>query len=160
MALLPRLRRFAYVLTKDMEQADDLVQDTCLRALDRIGQWEEGTRLDSWLFRIAQNIWFDKLRALKTRGHVEEIDADTEYAGEDGRDVTDNRLALSDIAKALEKLSPDQQVLVALVCIDGLSYKEAADTLEIPIGTVMSRLARARQSLYAAIHGGAKSGQD
>lgn len=158
-ALLPRLRRFAYVLTKDMEQADDLVQDTCLRALDRIAQWEEGTRLDSWLFRIAQNIWFDKLRALRTRGHVEEIDADQDYVGEDGRDVVESRLALSDISKALEKLTPEQQVLVALVCIDGLSYKEAADTLEIPIGTVMSRLARARQSLHTAMQGGVKSGQ-
>jgi RNA polymerase sigma-70 factor (ECF subfamily) len=159
-ALLPRLRRFAYVLTRDMELADDLVQDTCLRALDKIGQWEEGTRLDSWLFRIAQNIWFDRLRALKSRGPVEEIDAGHEYIGEDGRDVTESRLALSDISKALEKLSPEQQVLIALVCIDGLSYKEAADTLEIPIGTVMSRLARARQSLHTATEGGPKTGQD
>ncbi len=152
-ALLPRLRRFAYVLTRDLELADDLVQDVCLRALDRIGQWEEGTRLDSWLFRIAQNIWFDRLRSLKSRGQMETIDDGGEFMGEDGRDIAESRLALSDIANALEKLSPEQQVLIALVCVDGLSYKEAADTLQVPIGTVMSRLARARQALFAAMHG-------
>lgn len=159
-ALLPRLRKFAYVLTRDLEQADDLVQDTCMRALDRLEQWEKGTRLDSWLFRIAQNIWFDRLRSAKTRGPMEGIETGEEFMGEDGRDVAESRLALSDVANALEKLSPEQQVLIALVCIDGLSYKEAADTLQVPIGTIMSRLARARQALYAATHGGNKSGED
>lgn len=152
-ALLPRLRRFAYVLTRDMDRADDLVQETCLRALDRIDQWERGTRLDSWLYRIAQNIWFDRLRALKVRGETTEIDTAFDLVGEDGRDVTETRLALTDISKAIAKLPEEQQVLIALVCIDGLSYKEAAETLQIPIGTIMSRLARARQALHAALGG-------
>lgn len=150
-ALLPRLRRFAYVLTRDMERADDLVQETCLRALDRLDQWERGTRLDSWLYRIAQNIWFDRLRSLKVRGETAEIDVAVDVAGEDGRNVTETRLALIDISKAISTLPEEQQVLIALVCVDGLSYKEAAETLEIPIGTIMSRLARARQALHAAL---------
>lgn len=150
-ALLPRLRRFAYVLTRDMERADDLVQETCLRALDRLDQWERGTRLDSWLYRIAQNIWFDRLRAIKVRGETAEIDTAVDLAGEDGRNVTETRLALTDISRAISKLPEEQQVLIALVCVDGLSYKEAADTLQVPIGTVMSRLARARQALHVAL---------
>lgn len=152
-ALLPRLRRFAYVLTRDMERADDLVQETCLRGLDRIAGWEPGTRLDSWLYRIMQNIWFDRLRALKVRGESIEIDTAFDLAGEDGRDVTETRLALRDIAQAIAKLPEEQQVLIGLVCVDGLSYKEAAATLQVPIGTIMSRLARARQALHAALSG-------
>lgn len=151
-ALLPRLRRFAYVLTRDMERADDLVQETCVRALTNISQWKPGTRLDSWLYRIAQNIWLDRLRTLKVRGEPSPIDTAFDLPGEDGRTVAEGRLALSEISAAIDNLPPDQQVLIALVCIDGLSYKEAADTLDIPLGTVMSRLARARQALYAAMH--------
>lgn len=151
-ALLPRLRRFAFVLTRDMERADDLVQETCVRALGAIEQWTPGTRLDSWLYRIAQNIWFDRLRSLKVRGEPIQMDLAEEIAGEDGRNVTEGRLALSEVAAAIDKLPPEQQVLVALICIDGSSYKDAAEVLGIPIGTVMSRLARARQALYAAMN--------
>lgn len=151
-ALLPRLRRFAFVLTRDMERADDLVQETCARALGAIDQWTPGTRLDSWLYRIAQNLWVDRLRAAKKRGEPADIDVAADIAGEDGRTVAEGRLALKEISAAINKLPEDQQVLIALICIDGLSYKEAAETLVIPIGTVMSRLARARQSLYAALN--------
>jgi RNA polymerase sigma-70 factor (ECF subfamily) len=151
--LLPRLRRFAYTLTGDMERADDLVQETCVRALSRLEQWEEGTRLDSWLYRIAQNIWFDRLRALKVRGEVVDIDSAPELAGDDGRTVTESRLTLGDVSSAIEKLPADQRVVLALVCVEGLSYREAAETLKVPIGTVMSRLARARQFIFRATHG-------
>lgn len=159
-ALLPRLRRFAYVLTRDMERADDLVQETCLRGLDRIGSWEPGSRLDSWLYRIMQNIWFDRLRALKVRGETTEIDTAFDLVGEDGRDVTETRLALNDISHAIAKLPEEQQVLIGLVCEDGLSYKEAAETLQVPIGTIMSRLARARQALHLALTGERGSGRN
>lgn len=159
-ALLPRLRRFAYVLTRDMERADDLVQETCLRGLDRIAGWEPGTRLDSWLYRIMQNIWFDRLRALKVRGETTEIDTAFDLVGEDGRDVTETRLALQDISQAIAKLPEEQQVLIGLICVDGLSYKEAAETLQIPIGTIMSRLARARQALHVALSGTRGSGRN
>lgn len=146
--LLPRLRRFAYTLTGEMERGDDLVQETCVRALSRLEQWEQGTRLDSWMYRIAQNIWFDRARALKVRGEVIDIDTAQDLAGDDGRLVTEGRLALNDVSEAIDKLPADQKVVIALVCIEGLSYKEAAEILDVPMGTVMSRLARARQSLY------------
>ena len=138
--LLPRLRRFAYALTGEMERGDDLVQETCVRALSRIDQWEAGTRLDSWMYRIAQNIWFDRARALKVRGETIDIDMAPEVTGDDGRAVTEGRLTLQAVSAAMTKLPNEQRSVVALICIEGLSYKEAAEALEIPIGTVMSRL--------------------
>jgi RNA polymerase sigma-70 factor, ECF subfamily len=135
---LPRLRRFSYALTGDADKGDDLVQETCARALSRLNQWEPGTRLDSWMFRIAQNIWLDQRRAHKVRGDAVEIDQAYDIPGADGRDLTENLLTLQEVSKGIAKLPGDQQILIALVCVDGLSYKEAADVLDIPIGTVMS----------------------
>jgi RNA polymerase sigma-70 factor, ECF subfamily len=145
---LPRLRRFSYALTGDTDKGDDLVQETCARALSRLDQWEPGTRLDSWMFRIAQNIWFDQRRSQKVRGEIADIDQAFDIAGEDGRNVVESRLTLKQVSQGIAQLPNDQQVLIALVCVDGLSYKEAADILEVPIGTVMSRLARARRTLH------------
>jgi RNA polymerase sigma-70 factor, ECF subfamily len=149
--LLPRLRRFAQTLTCDRDRADDLVQDTIVRALTRIDQFQPGTRLDSWMFKIAQNLWFNRLSAATLRGPVEPIDAAEEVMGSDGRDVTENRLTLAAVNRGIKQLPVNQRVLIALVCVEGLSYKEAADVLDVPIGTVMSRLARARTALFAAI---------
>jgi RNA polymerase sigma-70 factor, ECF subfamily len=149
--LLPRLRRFAYALTGSLDKADDLVQETCARALANADQWQPGTRLDSWMYRIAQNLWFDRLRATKVRGEVVDVDTAIDLVGSDGRDVTESRLTLQVVAKSIAKLPADQQLVIAHVCIDGLSYKDAAEALGIPIGTVMSRLARARQALHAAM---------
>lgn len=151
--LLPRLRRFAYSLTRNADQGDDLAQETCVRALSRIDQWQAGTSLDSWMFRIAQNIWLDQIRAAKTRGVSVELDGATELSGSDGRDVVEQRLMMKEVAAGMEALPPDQRVLLALVCIDGHSYKQAAEVLNVPIGTVMSRLARARRALHAALEG-------
>jgi len=148
---LPRLRRFAYALTRNLELADDLVQDTCERALARADQWQPGTRLDSWMYRIAQNIWFDSGRAAKVRGEKADLEDIADIAGSDGREVTENRLTLSSVFAAIDRLPREQQVLVALVCVDGLSYKEAAVSLNLPIGTVMSRLSRARQAIASAL---------
>ena len=147
---LPRLRRFAYALTGDLDKADDLVQDTCERALESLHQWKPGTKLDSWMYRIAQNAWLDQHRARKVR-REETLDAAESYVGSDGRTVTESRLTLAAVNEGIGRLPADQQVLIAMVCVEGLSYKEAASILEIPIGTVMSRLARARQALYAAL---------
>ena len=149
--MLPRLRRFAYSLTGDLDRADDLVQETCVRALTAKGQWQAGTRLDSWMYRIAQNSWFDQTRARKVRGETVDIDAAAEIAGIDGRDVIEHRQTLSAVSSKLAELPRDQQLLVGLVCLDGLSYKEAAAALDLPIGTVMSRLARARAALAQAL---------
>jgi RNA polymerase sigma-70 factor, ECF subfamily len=151
-ALLPRLRRFAYVLTRNQERGDDLVQETCLRALSRLDQWDKGTRLDSWMYRIAQNIWLDSVRAKKVRGEQLDLSAHQNLPGDDGRAIADSRLALRDLTEAMGALPPAQQVLIALVCIEGRSYREAAEILDAPIGTIMSRLARARHALYVAMH--------
>jgi RNA polymerase sigma-70 factor, ECF subfamily len=149
--LLPRLRRFAYTLTGDGDRADDLVQDTVVRALQRMDQFQPGTRLDSWMFKIAQNLWFNRMSASALRGPVEPMEAADDVVGSDGRDVTENRLTLAAVSRGIKELPTNQRVLIALVCVEGLSYKEAADVLELPIGTVMSRLARARTALFAAL---------
>lgn len=154
--LLPRLRRFAYSLTRDHDACNDLVQETCLRALSRAELWQEGTRLDSWLFRIAQNIWLDRKRAERTRGEKVDVDEIDGLAGADGRSVTENRLSLAEVTRGMALLKPDHQVVIGLVCVDGMSYKEAAEVLELPIGTVMSRLSRARLELFDRIEQGNK----
>jgi RNA polymerase sigma-70 factor (ECF subfamily) len=151
-AVLPRLRRFAYALTGNTEQGDDLVQDACLRALSRIDLWQPGTRLDSWMYRIAQNIWLDRLRANKVRGEVVDIDAMEGIPGPDGRVVVESELTLQAVVAAMGQLSAEQRAMVALVCIEGASYKEAAEIAGVPVGTVMSRLARARRTLNAALN--------
>jgi RNA polymerase sigma-70 factor (ECF subfamily) len=149
---LPRLRRFAVALTGNLDQADDLVQETCLRALSNVEQWQPGTRLDSWMFRIAQNLWLDRVRAIKVRGERVDVEAAERVAGEDGRDVAESRLALKEVVAAMRHLPDEQRVLVALVCVDGLSYREAAEVTKVPIGTVMSRLARARRELHTRLN--------
>lgn len=151
--ILPRLRRFAVALTGDLDQGDDLVQDTCMRALSRIDQWQPGTRLDSWMYRIAQNLWLDRMRAKKVRGVQVDVDSVDALAGPNGRSVAESRLTLDAVGNAMTHLPDDQRVLISLVCIDGLSYKEAAEITQTPIGTVMSRLARARRELHARLEG-------
>jgi RNA polymerase sigma-70 factor (ECF subfamily) len=151
--LLPRLRRFAVALTGDLDQADDLVQETCMRALARVEQWQPGTRLDSWMYRIAQNLWLDRMRAKKVRGEQVDVETAEAVAGPDGRNVVESRLSLSAVSSAMAHLPDEQRMLIALVCIDGLSYKEAAEITDTPIGTVMSRLARARRELHARLEG-------
>ena len=151
--LLPRLRRFAVALTGDLDQADDLVQETCMRALSRVEQWQPGTRLDSWMYRIAQNLWLDRMRAKKVRGEQVDVESAEALAGPDGRVVVESRLTLNAVSAAMAQLPNEQRLLIALVCIDGLSYKEAAEITETPIGTVMSRLARARRELHARLEG-------
>ena len=150
--MLPRLRRFAYALTGDLDRADDLVQEACVRALANAAQWQAGTRLDSWMYRIAQNCWFDQMRAKKVRGEVVDIETYTHLVGTDGRDVVEHRQSLAVVSAKLSQLPQDQQILVGLICIDGLSYKEAAEALNLPMGTVMSRLARARSALSQALN--------
>ncbi len=153
-AMLPRLRRFAYSLTTDRAKADDLVQAACERALSREHQWRPGTRLDSWMFRIIYTLWIDEARAMRNRKvhlPLEEVRLPTSKNGKEQR--IEARLMLSKVVQAMEKLSPKDRLVLSLVCVDGLSYKDAADTLNVPLGTVMSRLSRARQRLYAIVNG-------
>jgi RNA polymerase sigma-70 factor (ECF subfamily) len=152
--LLPRLRRFSYALTGNPDRGDDLVQETCVRALARADQWQPGTRLDSWMFKIMHNLWIDQKRASKVRGTIVEMNSLNEPVGEDGRKTVDRRLTLARVLAAMEMLPKDQRVVLALVCVEELSYQETAALLKIPIGTVMSRLSRARRFLHAkAIQG-------
>ena len=151
-AFLPRLSAFALSLTGNADQRDDLVQETCSRALARRDQWQPGTRLDSWMFRIAQNLWLDRKRAERYQGEPINIDMVVDLADSDGRTITENRLALGEVLRGLDQLSPEHRLLIGLVCVDGMTYKEAAEILEVPLGTVMSRLARARLALHDAIH--------
>ena len=116
-AFLPRLSGFALSLTGNADQRDDLVQETCARALAHRDQWQPGTRLDSWMFRIAQNLWFDRKRAAKIRGEPMDIEAVENLAGSDGRRVMESRLALTEVLRGLEQLSPEHRVLISLgVC--------------------------------------------
>lgn len=154
-ALLPRLRRFAAALTGNLSEADDLVQDTVERALRNLERWEAGTRLDSWMYRIAQNLWIDTVRA-KRRRPVVSGDPPEAAVWIDGNRVAEAKLTFADTCRALAELPGDQRAAVALVLIEGLSYREAADILGVPIGTVTSRLARARETLSARVFGEAR----
>jgi RNA polymerase sigma-70 factor (ECF subfamily) len=152
-AVLPRLRRFARGLAGASADADDLVQAACERALARAHQFEEGTRFDSWMFRIVQTIWIDQLRAREVR--KEDGDVAEERLGSDAavRRV-EARLALAEVRRAVQLLPPDQRTVLMLVTVEGLSYKEAAAVADVPVGTIMSRLARARTALQRHLDAG------
>ena len=111
---LPRLRRFSHALTGDRDKGDDLVQETCARALSRAEQWKPGTRLDSWMFRIAQNLWLDQRRAHKVRGNTVDIDEAYDLPGDDGRAVnvfTFNCSDLTQLKNVMRALSKVQGVV-------------------------------------------------
>jgi RNA polymerase sigma-70 factor (ECF subfamily) len=146
--LLPRLRRFARVMTRHVADADDLVQVTVEKALARAGQWRPGTRIDSWMFGIMKHAWIDEVRSRGRRGRV--------HAPEEaGATVGDHSAAARDIAlsvqAAMARLPEEQRLAVALVLVEGLSYKDAAEALGVPIGTLTSRLARGREALQALL---------
>jgi RNA polymerase sigma-70 factor (ECF subfamily) len=145
-ALLPRLRRFARGLCGSAADADDIVQAACERALARSDQWQPGTRLDSWMFRIAQTTWLDHLRHRAVRREDPSVDLEVIPAG-DAVSSIEARLDLAAARRAVAKLPADQRTVLLLVCVEGLSYRETADVLQVPMGTVMSRLARARISV-------------
>ena len=146
--LLPRLRRFARSVTYHREDADDLVQLALERALTRSAQWEPGTRLDSWMFRIVKNAWIDEVRSRIRRDRVFAPEEEGEHVGDDSAQAHQQRIA---VQKAISMLSEDHRMVIGLVLVDGLPYKEAAEVLEIPVGTLTSRLARARDALQAIL---------
>lgn len=152
-SVLPRLRRFCLALTRQADAADDLCQAAVERALARADQFADGSKLDSWMYKIAQNIWIDEARKRQTRGHQVDVDEAVELIGADGLRVVEGRSDLQAARQAFASLPEDQRTLVTLVVLDGMSYKDAAATLDIPIGTVMSRIARARRALDRQING-------
>jgi RNA polymerase sigma-70 factor (ECF subfamily) len=144
--LLPRLRRLARALAGQAADADDLVQIVLERALARAAQWRPDAALDRWVFAIARNAWRDELRA---RGRSQHL-----FAPEDAGEMAVDRAGAQpaqqlELAMALAALPPDHREVVALVLVEGMSYGEAAELLEVPVGTVTSRLARARATLQA-----------
>lgn len=149
LALLPRMRRFAAGLTRNLPEADDLCQMTIERALRSRGQWQAGTRLDSWMYRIMRNIWIDEGRAT-TRQMKTFVDADEGLTvGQSGGQEA--RAALTDVDRALAKLPDEQREAVLLVMVEGYTYKEAAEIVECPVGTLNSRLVRGRDALMALL---------
>ena len=150
-ALLPRLRRFAHGLSRSPSDADDLTQMTIERALRAESQWQPGTRLDSWLYKIMRNLWIDTVRS---RGRTERLEAPAEEAerlGHDPRDGLEAAIDLQRVMKAMDRLPGEQREVLALILIEGFGYREAAELLDLPIGTVSSRLVRGRTALLAMV---------
>ena len=146
--LLPRLRRFARSLSRNQHDADDLVQSAVERAWRHLDQLKPGAALHSWMFGIMKNAWLDIRRARGRRGEV----ALPEDSGDHPAvNPTDLNASLWSVSEAMDKLPEDQRLAIALVLVEGLSYKEAAELLEIPMGTLTSRLARGRTALAAAL---------
>lgn len=142
--LLPRMRRFGRAITHHTADADDLVQISIERALMRHEQWRPDAPFHSWMFGIMRNAWIDEARARSRRGKV----LAPEEAGLDvGDNASEAQLRLLSVQKAMASLPEEQRLAVALVLIEGLSYKEAAEALDVPIGTLTSRLARGREAL-------------
>lgn len=146
-ALVPQLRRFAYTLTGNRDAGDDLVQSGCERALRHFERFQPGTRLDSWMYRIIQNLWLDDRRRQQVRGTS--VDPDLVALSDDGVGArsAEDRMTLEQVRVLVADLPEDQRLVLALVAIEGRSYREVAEMLALPIGTVMSRLSRARARL-------------
>ena len=146
--LIPRLRRYARALAGDRNAADDLVQDTLERAWAKFHLYRRGTDLRAWLFTVMHNVYVNQLRA---RRHAVPLDEEMPELAQAAREI--DTLVLRDLDAAIRRLPPDQREVLLLVALEEMSYAEAAGTLGIPIGTVMSRLARAREKLRNMLSG-------
>jgi RNA polymerase sigma-70 factor, ECF subfamily len=147
-ALLPRLRRFARNLTRDPHDADDILQIALERALTRLDQWQREARLDGWMFKIVRNAWIDEVRS---RGRRAKIFLAEETGADVGVDTAASQVTAMSVQAAMLSLPEQQRMAVSLVLIEGLPYKEAAEVLDVPIGTLTSRLARGREALQALL---------
>ncbi len=149
-SLLPRLRRFGLSLTRSEPDADDLLQEVCTAALQKWDMYDPAQPLDRWLFRIMRNMWITEVRKRKVRlgqGHVPAEEA-SELRVEG---TADDTLMAKQVRQNVSDLDEDLSQPLLLVCAEGYSYKETADMLEIPIGTVMSRIHRARKLLVSRL---------
>ena len=151
--LLPRLRRFARSLARNADDADDIVQLGLERALRSRERWQVGTRLDAWMFAIVRNVWIDESRRRTRHAKVLAPPEAGEHVGTDPRPGIEARMTARAVERALQQLPDEQREAVALVLIDGLPYREAAEVLGIPQGTLTSRLGRGRLALIALIEG-------
>ena len=149
--LLPRLRRFARALARDPADADDLCQAAVEKALAARRQWQPGTRMDSWMYRIIRNTWIDTGRA-RTRAAATFVPEEAGLGvGDAGDRAVEAHVELHKVSAAMRTLPDEQREAVALVLVEGLAYKEAAAILDVPIGTLTSRLVRGRQTLMARL---------
>jgi len=147
---LVRLWRYAIVLSRQRDVADDLVQATCVRALERASQFMSGTRLDRWLFSILHSIWLNEVRSRRIRMGNGFVDADVTLTF-DGEHDTETHVLANQVLRKVNALPEAQRSAVFLAYVEGLSYREVAEVLHVPIGTVMSRLAVARAKLAESI---------
>ena len=148
---LPRLRRFAHSLSRNSADADDLTQMTIERALTARRQWQPGTRLDSWLYRIMRNLWIDTARSRSRKASLEAPPEAAANIGVDPRPGMEASVDLARIMAAMERLPDEQREVVALILIEGFGYRETAEMLGLPIGTVSSRLVRGRTALLEMV---------
>ncbi|GFE63795.1 DNA-directed RNA polymerase sigma-70 factor [Litoreibacter roseus] len=149
-ALLPRLRRFARSLTRSVPEADDLVQEACLRALSRSDQWDPAQPLDRWMFRITRNLWISEIRKRSVRlgqGHVPAEETHELVSTDTGEDA----VAATELHGHIAALPKELSAILLTVSVEGYSYAEAAELFDIPIGTIMSRIHRARKTLAQQI---------
>lgn len=156
-AVWSRLRRFAHALTRNPADADDLAQMTAEKAFKSFNQFQAGTRFDSWIFRICRTVWIDIVRSRSRRGAYEAPSEAAEDVGHDPTSATEAVIDLGKAKSAMQRLPEEQREVVALILIEGFGYREAAEIIDQPIGTVSSRLARGRQALLAMLGEG---GQD
>ena len=147
LTLLPRLRRFARSLARDAADADDLTQVSLERALKSRSQWQQGTRMDSWMMKIMRNCWIDEVRSRARRFRAFESDEARAIVSAVNPGEAERAGDADAIDRAMNQLPPEQREAVALVLVEGLSYREAAELLDVPIGTLTSRLTRGRQAL-------------
>jgi RNA polymerase sigma-70 factor (ECF subfamily) len=146
--LLPRLRRFARTLARDTHDADDLVQIAVERALARSDQLRADARLSSWMFGILRNAWIDEARS---RGRRSQVFAPEELGENVGDASSDAHTEMLSVQEAMARLPDEQRIAVGLVLVEGLSYKEAAEIMGVPLGTLTSRLARGREALQGML---------
>ncbi|MCB1495387.1 MAG: RNA polymerase sigma factor [Bauldia sp.] len=149
---LTRLWRYGLVLSGSRDTAEDLVQATCVRALERAHQFEPGTRLDRWLMTILHRIWLNDLRAARYRRGEGLVDAESALIFDGARAVEAN-ISAAQVLRNVQALPEAQRETVFLVYVEGFTYREAAEALDVPIGTVMSRLAAARAKLSESAGG-------
>ena len=142
---IPNLRAFAISLTQSAQQSDDLVQDTLLKALSNLDKFQMGTNLRAWLFTILRNSFYNGIRYKKYHQTAALDDIDPAYL--ELRATQEKYLEFQDVLKGLGRLAPEQREAIILIAAEGLSYEEAAAVCNCPVGTVKSRLSRARQRL-------------
>ena len=149
--LLPRLRRLAHALSRSPVDADDLTQATAERILRARRQWQPGTRFDAWAFRILRNLWIDMARTNTRLGRALAPEEAGMTVAHDPRDQLEQRSELRALMAAMSRLPDEQREVIALVSIEGLRYAEVAQLLDLPLGTVSTRVMRGRQALLSLL---------